>query len=123
MGRTREMTSRHVRAFVDGNFLLRHLADAFRGLAVGVLCRRCGQEPRAHRRGVPTIDVTCGCEGHGVVRIDRPLDTAPLLLALGWTLTCPDCQTEVEGANSPQDPTFTVTCPCTTRTYVAGRVH
>ena len=123
MGRTREMSARHVRAFVDGGFLLHHLAEVFRGLAVAVRCRHCGQIPVARvQPDRAQVDITCGGR-HGAGRGERALGVAALLLTLGWDLACPDCGVSLVGDNAPHATRVTVTCSCTTRTYDAGGPH
>ena len=110
------LTKDDVLAFVDGRVLLERLGR-LGSLRVGAACTRCGAEPRAVvLPDVREVDVSCDCRA-GRVKTDRELDVEPLLLALGWRLTCSSCGEQVRGDNDPRATAYAVHCPCTDRVY------
>ncbi len=116
------MPGRWAKWLTIGQDFLAHVDD-LATLRVAAVCGRCGHPGHVGpslRLGY--VDVRCGCRA-GSVAIDRELVVEALLLALGWYLRCLDCDAPIVGDNVPGSARLTLSCPCTTRTFVAPTVH
>lgn len=120
---TLPLTRDTVRWFIDGRQLLHHAKDLHqvRATLVCVACDSSGGNAHVHIRDRREDSVFVACPHRpsgGVVRVDRPLEVTPLLLALGWGLRCSQCGDDLQGNNDPATATSChVTCACTSRDY------
>ena len=123
--KTLPMTSAHVRALIDGQYFLAHGRELLAALSLEPYCRHCAAAGLdAHIRFAPGADrVQFSC-GHtaGHIRTDRETEVPLILDACAWGIRCSACQDEASGDNGRTDPTFKVTCSCTTR-EIANPAH
>lgn len=112
------LSGAHVRMLTDGVFFLNHLDVLATEARIQPLCRTCGAAAhvRSYTLDENVAEIGCACRA-GRVKLDRQLNLASLLLALGWNLHCRDCGDAISGNNDPQASTFTARCDCMTRVY------
>lgn len=123
------LTSYTVSWFTDGRRLLEH-ATTLHAVRAKLVCLAC----ESHGGFIPNVYVAKRSGDHvfvacphrpegGKVRMDRPLDVAALLQALGWGLRCSSCGDALRGDNDPATAiTLHVTCPCTSREFAVAVV-
>lgn len=116
---TAPLTAAVIQALSDGETFVRHGARVLASAHLEPYCLRCqaaGVDATVRLVGRPhKTDFTCQHRAGWIIKGAHP-DLQPLFSELGWSVRCTRCRNEVQGDNSQNSPTFTLTCACTLRT-------